>query len=549
MPSAWAQLVALNRKLTINQKLSLLALGTVIFFGILSFVYLLNRDQYQLLVSGMKASDVNEVVERLHQVGIPYQLSRGGELISVPTDRLDEARLEIASQGLPQGGGRIGFEIFDQTSWTMTDFTEQVNYRRALEGELEKTILTLSEISQARVHLVLTQESLFIEERQPAKASVVIKIRSGSNLASNRVRSIANLVAYGVEGLAPENVTVVDANGNMLSVPPNESQALESVQLELRRRIEQELAEKVVSTLEPLVGKDKVRASSSVVLDYRETEETEEIFDPERTVVLSQQRTEDQSFDSARQPGGVPGTGATEDEKEDQEVVDQRLRKSEMTNYEVSKTVRHVKSPKGTIERISIAVVVDDKVEMTTNAEGESIKTAQPRSSEEMDQLRVLASAAVGFDEKRGDELTVQNISFQETPAAPPNLTEETLLEQLTPLIPTAMKYLTALGLFALFYLMIFRPVKRKVFASLDLANPELAQLPSGAAAGEHVHQLNQQQTGALGGGSQAALEAGDVAGPLGERHAALKRQLVEISRKEPSTVSQVIKTWLAQDE
>lgn len=545
---AWAQLSALNQKLTINQKLSLLTLGTVIFFGIWAFVYLFNQDHYQLLVSDLDADDVSSVVEKLKQEGVPYELAQGGRSVLVPPQNLNEARIDIASQGLPENG-RIGFEIFDQNNWSMSEFTEKVNYLRALQGELEKTILGLSEISHARVHLVLGKDSLFTEEKQPAKASVIIRLRPGSNLPPNRIAGVTNLVAFAVEGLAVENVTVVDDNGNVLSHSPSDGEET-NMQADLRTRIEQELSQKVISTLEPLVGKEKVRATSSVLLDQRETEQTEEIFDPQGTVILSQQRTQDSLSDTSP-AGGVPGTTSNQEGDAGlaiaREAGSERFRTTELVNYEVSKTVRHVTTPRGVIQRVSLAVVVDDAVETSTDEDGESVQTTRPRSAEEMEQFRKVVSAVVGFDEERGDTLTVENISFQEIVEESPLLTPKTFLQQYRNLLLIGMRYLSIIALFLLFYFLIFRPLKKKLFASLEFSDPEFAQLAAATGDDAMVHQL-QDKLAALKSSSPALLEGGKEVAVLDHRQAQIKRQLAELASKEPSTVTQLIKSWLAQD-
>ena len=429
----------------------------------------------------------------------------------------------------------------------MTEFTEKLNYRRALEGELEKTILELSEVSQARVHLVLEKESIFQDDSQPAKASVVIKVRPGAALASSRVFGITTLVASAVEGLNTDNVTVVGADGKTLSAPKSESQTADVAQLDLRSTIEKELTQKAISLVEPLVGQGKVRANASVVVDNDETEQTEEFFDPEGSVVLSQQRTEDRTVDVEGSRGGIPGTASNEETTESQPVTeDRRVRTSEQLNYEVSKTVRHVRTPKGTINRISMAVVVDDAVETSLDENGETVTTTRPRSAEEMERLRNLVSDSIGFDAQRGDTLTVENISFQQVPVEMPVLTEETLLQQYGPLIQPAMRYVVILAVFLLFYLLIFRPVKQKVFNSLEFADPQLAQLAAATGDNQMVQQLKTQMDSLREGGP--ASDGDEEVGLLGHRHSQIKKQLVEVARREPDTVTRILKSWLSQD-
>jgi flagellar M-ring protein FliF len=545
MPGLLTQLSALNRRLTINQKISIVALGTLILCGILSFVYLLKRDDYQLLFSSMDASDASAVVSRLKQMNIPYELSEGGRAISIPGARINEARLDLATAGLPEKG-RIGFEIFDKSNWSATDFTERVNYRRALEGELERTVLSLSEVSHARVHLVMEKDSLFQDRKQPAKASVVIRLKSGSSLPASRVNGIVNLVAFAVEGLQPDNVTVVDVNGNLLSTAHNgEEQALDEAQLSLRRKLEKEMTQKVVSILEPLVGVGKVGVTASVLLDYSESQQTEEIFDPNGTVVLSSQKSEERAGDST-QAAGVPGVNANQGGTvRQQSVAEARVRQSETVNYEVSKTVRQTRLPKGTIKQISMAVVVDDKSLASRDANGQPIESSKPRDAAEIEQLRKLVSATIGFNAERGDSLTVENISFTGVTHELQLLPEPAFLQDYRDLMQPAMRYLAILLLFALFYLLVFRPVKKRVFSYVEFGDPQFAQLAAATADGEMVRQLESKMAQLKGASPQ--LGPANVEQPASETEV-FKRQLVELARREPETVTKLVKNWLAQE-
>jgi flagellar M-ring protein FliF len=545
MPGLLTQLSTLNRRLTINQKISIVALGALILCGILSFVYLLKRDDYQLLFSGMDANDASAVVSRLKQMSIPYELSDGGRSVSIPGARINQARLDLATAGLPEKG-RIGFEIFDKNNWSATDFTERVNYRRALEGELERTVLSLSEVSHGRVHLVMEKDSLFKDQKQPAKASVVIRLRSGSSLSPSRVNGIVNLVAFAVEGLLPENVTVVDVNGNLLSAAHHgEERALDEAQLSLRRKLEKEMTQKVVSILEPLVGVGKVRATASVLVDHSESQQTEEIFDPAGTVILSSQKSEERAGDST-QVAGVPGVNANQGGAVRQQAgADARFRQSETVNYEVSKTVRQTRLPKGTIKQISMAVVVDDRSTSSRDANGQPVESTRPHDPAEIEQLRKLVSATIGFNPERGDSLTVENISFTGlTPEEMP-LAEPGLIQDYQYLIQPAIRYIAILLLFALFYLLVFRPVKKKVFSYVEFSDPQFAQLAAATNDGELVRQLESKMAQLKGASPQ--LGPANIEQAPSETEI-VKLQLVDLARREPETVTKLVKNWLAQE-
>src|SRR5262245_25388828 len=254
------QLKQLNEKLTLNQKISILALTAAIITGVGLMVYFMGQEEYQTLYSGLNAEEASTVVNRLKDLKVPYQLSDAGKNIRVPKPKIDELRIQLASEGLPQSG-KIGFEIFDKTNLGMTEFLEKISYKRALEGELARTILSLKEVSQVRVHLVLPKESIFQEKSEPTKASVVVKLNAGKQLPEPVVLGIVHLVSSAVEGLSPQNVTVVDASGRLLSAKQSSAEeVLTTTQLELKSRVEKDLTAKIINILEPVVGEGRVKA-------------------------------------------------------------------------------------------------------------------------------------------------------------------------------------------------------------------------------------------------------------------------------------------------
>src|SRR5262249_47254254 len=241
-------------------------------------VFLSNRIDYQLVFSDLQPSEAQGIIQKLQELKVVYQLSADGRSISVPSEKASEIRIQLASQGMPSNG-RMGFEIFDQTNFGLTNFQEQVNYQRALEGELARSIMTLSEISAARVHLVLPKDSLFKSEEDEAKASVILKLKNGRNLSESAVQGIVNVVASSVKGLVPERVTLIDYRGKVLSRPA-EKGPLTTQQLDVRQRLENDLATKITQILEPAVGAGKVRPQVSVVMNFQQVEESSERYDP-----------------------------------------------------------------------------------------------------------------------------------------------------------------------------------------------------------------------------------------------------------------------------
>lgn len=362
------------------------------------------RADWRTLYSNLEPDDMRQIGQILTQAQIAFDLTPDGAGIRVPAAQLDKARLATAAKGGVKGG-RLGFEIFDKPNWVGSEFDEQVNYQRALEGELEHTVGTLSDVESARVHLVLPHESLFRDQERPAKASVVLKLRHRS-LADGEPDAIRNLVASAVDALSPENVVLVDASGHLPLGPKSE----QSMQL----TAEQALEEKLISTLEPVTGAGNVRASVTLEYVRASSETTQETYDPDKSATLSMQRTE-QTTGPQQLPAGIPGTASNAPNSQalpvyPQQTTSPQSAKSESGTYGVSKTDRHTVEAPGRVRRLTAAIVVNDRL-MQAASKGKAALW-QPRSAEEIRNLTALAQAAVGFDPSRGDMLTVEDLAF-----------------------------------------------------------------------------------------------------------------------------------------
>jgi len=370
------------------------------------------RTDWRTLYSEMDPEDARQTGQILTQAQIPFAATASGGGIRVPAAQLDKARLVTAAKGGVKSG-RLGFEIFDKPNWVGSEFDEQVNYQRALEGELEHTVGSLSDVESARVHLVLPRDSLFRDQERPAKASVVLKLRHRA-LADGEPEAIRNLVASAVDGLTPEHVVLVDAAGH-LPLGPKTAEAL-------RLNAEQVLEEKLITTLEPVTGGGNVRASVTLDYDPAATEETQETYDPDQTVTLSMQRTE-QTSGGRPLAAGVPGTASNAPNSQALPVYPQQTTppesaKTESGTYGASKTVRHVLENPGRVRRMTAAIVVNDRLAQAAAA-GRAAAW-QPRSADELHNLTALAQAAVGYDAARGDVLTVEDLAFDDNRARPP---------------------------------------------------------------------------------------------------------------------------------
>ncbi len=524
--------------LTVRQR-ALLAGGTVLLAATLCvFVQLIAKPDYKVLYSGMNPSDTQEITARLNARKIPYEQSPDGSSILVPADKLDSARLEVASQPMPHSG-RMGFELFDKPNWAGSDFSEKVNYQRALEAELERTLAALSEVEAVRVHLVMPAESLYSERERLAKASVMVKLRHG-HLPDQSDMAIRQMVAGAVDRLSPENVVVVDADtnqpmgrfgGGSAGGGPSE--------------IDRELAKRVVDTLEPVVGSQGVRASVHVEFDLNSGEETQETYDPNSSVALSVTRSEERLGNDSL--GGVPGTSSNLPNAKvtppGKSGNDSHTSKAESGTYAVNKLVRHTLQPSGRIKRVAAALLVDDAIEIEQK-NNQRVATRRKRSPDEMKQIEQLAAAALGIDPKRGDLLAVENLSFQnlsqEAPM-PPTLTER--VQRSLRNWSWVFRYLALACLFGSVYMLLLRPVKKQLLAVLrelplrPAGKHAIAEVPTAQVAPAHQPEALEEILG-------AASQDGDMSL---KKLAILKNHLVEKVKTEPAGASRLVQNWLRE--
>ena len=504
----------------------------------------LNAPDYVLLFDDLEPEAANDIVTRLKDLNVQYRLDAGGRAIEVPRDRADEIRLEVAGQGMP-ASGRVGFEIFDRTAFGATEFLEKVNYRRALEGELARTIATLSEVSSARVHIAMGKDSLFGEQR-PAKASVVLKLRGNKQLAAPTITGITNLVSASVEGLRADAVVVVDSFGRALARPEeNPDDPMGAAQLERQQRLERELAARVVALLEPVVGTDRARVNVALKLRAESSEETEERYDPE-TVIRSRQVSADQASTGGA-IAGVAGARGNMPAPPTTPAPGTPLsgsgssRNSETTNFEVSRVTRHSVEPAGAIARMSVAVVLDDDQVLKKDPTGVSQLTRVPRKAEELQKLQDIVAAAVGLDMERGDQLTVQNISFEEPPIE--EEVPEGVLVRYAPQIQEGSRMVTvaliALGVF----FFVLRPLMRRAGVTpVVKAPPVLEAAPAAPAKLRTVADMESE--------IEAQLEqAAHSKAAENRRLPVLTRRVSQLTDKEPANTAKLLRTWMSNED
>lgn len=408
-----------------KKKISFLLLFGVILAGFIYLLVWIGSPEMKPLYSNLSSEDAGMVIDRLKADKIPYRVGPGNTIL-VPSDQVFETTMTLASRGLPQGGG-VGFEIFDNPRLGMTEFEQNVNYQRALQGELARTIGRFPEIRNCRVHIVMPKESIFVEQEKPASASVILDLVPGKQLTRKEIQGIVHLVSASVPGLTPAEVAVVDGNGNMLSAadrgagPGQEG----GDYLERQQQMEQKLGFRVKTMLDEVLGPEKSIVRVSCELDYRKQEIQEEKYDPEK-VARSEQIVSTLSAQAPEAAAGVPGvlSNMTDAGKGGAEPSEKTgFQKQEKTaNYEISKIIRRTVDPVGEIRRISVAVIVDGTYKAPEAEGGKAEEPGGPvyvpRSEAEMAALTKIVQRAVNFDPDRGDQIDVVNIPFEKGPQA-----------------------------------------------------------------------------------------------------------------------------------
>ena len=498
------------------------------------------------------------VIQKLKEGSTEYRLSNNGTTVSVPEDKVAELRLELAAAGVPKSG-RIGFEIFDKTNFGMTDFAEHINYRRAVEGELERSVMAIAEVEQARVHITFPKESVFSEAQQPAKASVLIKIRAGASLPETAIPAITHLISSAVEGLAPESVSVLDMRGNLLNrakrAGGSASDDSSDAALEYRHKVEQDLTAKLDATLEPLVGAGRYRASVSAETDLTSGEQSEESFDPTRSAMVSSQTTDDSSTPT-RPIAGIPGTASNLPDAAPRPAVTGggTTRKTENVTYQTSRTVKRTILPQGSLKRLSVSVLIDHEAHWEgTGANAKRVLV--PPSPERMKVIHDLVAATTGFNMERGDVLFVEALPFESTlnldpplnalPAAGAN-PKRTPLEQ----FKSNPKMLAISGAVVVVLLagcgfLVARMRKKSAGAQVQVTQA----LPEGSAAG-NSHELSRAATAAQDTWAPSSSAASNKGTSLPPAHLeTLTTQLRETAQKDAEICAGVLRGWLKEGQ
>lgn len=527
----------------------LLGAAAAVVALIVAAVMWTSEPKYKVLFSNLEDRDGGAIVTALGQMNVPYRYNENGTALLVPADRVYDARLQLASQGLPRGGS-VGFELMDNARFGASQFAEQINYQRGLEGELARSIESMHTVQHARVHLAMPRQSLFVRERQAPTASVLLNLYPGRSLSDAQVSAISWLVASSVPELTAENVSVVDQNGRLLSAPLGEGRGMDADQLRFVREMEQRTVERILTILNPLVGPGNVHAQASAEMDFARREETSEVYRPNQEPgqgAIRSQQTSDATQRGIGPAQGVPGAlsnqppgnaqapitnpqqpparpGQTPQQQQQQQGAQQQTgaqaasgslneRRDATTNYEVDRTISHVKQPVGALKRLSVAVVVN----YIRDKDGD----LKPLPPEELNKLTNLVREAMGYSEGRGDSLNLVNSQFNDGPPALPMWRDPEMIA----LFKTIMAWL--LGLIVAFWL--YRKVRRQVTDYLyPPVDPEVAESERIEAQREAQEMARAKET---------------------TRYEDNLERARTMANKDPRAVAMVLRTWMSKDE
>ena len=431
--------------MTLNQRVvSVTVLAAMLLTSLFVSTLSDKMQDYTVLFAQLDATSAGGIITRLDQQGIPYNVTQGGSAIEVPADQADRLKIQLISEGLPESG-IVGYEILDATNFGMSDFMQNLNYKRALEGELMRTLRTLDEVSDARVHLVIPEPSLFTDEVEPPTATVVLDLKQNRSLAANKVEAIANLIASAaVEGLDPQMVTIVDTRGNQLSQPVTDELARQSsTKMDVKFTYERRMADKVSTLINGAFGRGKALVMVNAELDFDSIERETIAFDQDASAIRAETRTE---VTNPTADGGGEETTTV--------------------NYETGSVVeRLIRTPGSEVSRLSVSVMIDGKETTTVNEDGDSVVDKMPWSQVEMDNIRSITESAVGFDAARGDRVEVVNMTFEdsERELAGGGITVKAAVVEGVSAVATSVAIIVALWLF---YVMI-----KAIVSSLDPSN------------------------------------------------------------------------------
>lgn len=543
-------------RLRANPRIPLLVAGAAAIAIIVAMVLWAKQPDYRVLYSNVSDQDGGAIVTQLTQMNIPYRFSETGGAIEVPADKVHELRLRLAQLGLPKGGA-VGFELLDQEKFGISQFSEQVNYQRALEGELARTIETLGPVKSARVHLAMPKPSLFVREQKSPSASVTVNLAPGRAMDEGQISAVVHLVSSAVAGLPPGNVTLVDQSGRLLTQSNTSGRDLNDAQLKYAADVEGRVQRRIEAILSPIVGNGNVHAQVNAQIDFDNKEQTEEQYhpngNPSEAVMRSRQLNESEQV-GGPYPGGVPGALSNQPAPANNAPITanapqngqqnpnaqqttststansagpRNTQRNETTNYEVDRTIRHTKMNVGDVQRLSVAVVVNYR----TLTDGKPL----PLTADQLKQIEDLTREAMGFSQQRGDTLNVVNSQFNATDESAGELPfwqQQAFIDQLM----TAGRWLLVLIVAWILWRKAIRPqlVRREEERKALLENAQTRQMPEEEAV--EVRLSKDEQIQQRRANQRLSAEV-------------MSQRIREMSDNDPRVVALVIRQWMSGEE
>lgn len=540
-----AQFREFYRNLTPTKRMSALLALCVVGIAVLVMVTMVSDKSYVVLLKDVPQETMPTVLTKLKEKNIPFKLGEDGSTVLIPPNLLYSTQMAIMSELGSGKIGSIGFELFEKQDFGTTSYQQRVNYQRALQGELVRSINSLEVIRQSKVILAMPPKKTFLEEGGSPTASVVVDLHAGKMLMEEQVRGIQHLVAAAVENLDPEKVTVVDARGKMLSRNSvNPSSQMSAEMIDLKNKTEEMYEERIEDILAKVVGQGKIIAKVEASINTRSVQSVEEAVDPEMTALRSQQTEEEKLDGSRRNPTGIPGARANLPGAEEtgQVAFDQNVNKEyKILNYEVPKTVRNVKEAPGKVEKLSIAVLVDGVASVKTGPDGTVTDEWVPRTPEDIQKYESLVKGAIGFDSKRGDSFSIENIRFQKEDFSE----SEKLLTSLERrrLVSYLVKWSVIGFAFALFFLLVVKPFMRWITESFQESVDDI--LP------KTIEELEELQSvdNSLPGMSASLPMIEESVDPDKAESDLLKERIMALIEKDNKKAANALGLWLVRRE
>ena len=532
-------------ELPLSKKIMIFSVLLFVMTVLVIFASYKGVGNYVPLYYNIPLEQSGEIIDFLKKNRIEFKVDDRTGTIKVPKSQVYEVRMMLAKAGIP-GSAEVGFEIFDKTKFGVTEFVQKINYMRAVQGELARSIETIKGIKSARVHIVRPKESLFKDEQNPPTASVIITYKPGyRTLKPEQIKAIVNLVANSIEGMKPENVVVIDNFGTVLTDMLEEEENLtEGAQkkIEYKKKIERYYQKEIQSMLERVVGKGKVVVRVNADLDFTKMKQTQELFDPENVAERSHEKSSEKIFNEKKTKGGIPGVVSNVPSVMAQQtqqsgkanLIPIKEKNHEIVNYEISKTVSHIEKPVGVIKRLSVAVLVDGEYKEVKEGK-KKVKKYVPRSPEEMKVLKEIVKKAIGFDPKRKDQIEIANVAFSYKDIE--ELNKAIKKQEMMSLIMLGLKYGLTIILILVIFLFVFKPFLKVLFERIQ--PPEIiGEIP------KTVEELEKEITKK---GRLVEEEVGEeeIGKEPKKKKVSAKEKVIKIVEQDPEKAARLIKEWL----